>query len=438
MNQNVNIPHQTTRREFLKISSAATMGGIVAANLNFSTSAAAAKSDSLRVGLIGCGGRGTGAASQALTADQNVVLTALADVFPDQLHKSLSILQKKHPTQVDVPADRCFVGLDAFQNLIGSGLDVVLLATPPGFRPQHFKAAIEAGKHVFCEKPMATDVPGIRSVMESVAEAKRKKLAVVAGFCWRYELARRELFKRIHGGAIGDIKAIYATYYTGPVKPMPSPDQRPAGMTDLQWQLRNWYNFVWLSGDGLVEQAVHSVDKMAWAMKDVPPLKAVATGGRQIPNNEGNIFDHFQINYEFAGGVRGFLGCRQQAGCYSENNDYIIGSKGQATIRGGSEPFITGEQTWKYRYEGGRKDMYQTEHDELFASIRNGMPINDGDWMCSSTLMGLMGRIAAYTGQEITWEMALNSQEALVPANLDWKAPLPIRPMAMPGRTKYI
>lgn len=432
-----NIPQQTSRRDFLKTSSAATIGGIVAANLSFPSISNAAEGDTLRVGLVGCGGRGTGAASQALTADKNVKLTAMADAFPDQLHQSLSVLKKQHPDKVDVPPERCFVGLEAFQNVIGSGIDVVVLATPPGFRPQHFKAAIEAGKHVFCEKPMATDAPGIRSVMESVAEAKRKKLAVVAGFCWRYDNARRELFKRIHDGALGDLRAIYSTYYTGPVKPMPSPDQRPAGMSDVQWQLRNWYNFVWLCGDGLVEQAVHSVDKVAWAMRDVPPLKAVAVGGRQIPNHEGNIYDHFEVNYEYADGVRGFLGCRQQTGCYNQNADYLIGTKAQGLI-GVRQGRVEIDGAEKWRYTGPGNNMYQTEHDELFASIRAGKPINDGDRMCTSTLMAIMGRMAAYTGQEITWEMALNSQEALVPSPLEMDMRLPIAPMAMPGRTRFI
>lgn len=428
-------PQQTSRRDFLKTSSAATVGGIVAANLSFPSRTIAATSDALRVGLIGCGGRGTGAASQALTADKGAVLTAMADTFSDQLHQSLSILKKQHPKNVDVPPERCFVGIEAFQKVIDSGVDVVLLATPPGFRPEHFKAAVAAGKHVFCEKPMATDASGVRSVMESVAEAKRKKLAVVAGFCWRYDNARREFFKRVHGGELGELRAIYSTYYTGPVKPMPPADQRPAGMGDVEWQLRNWYNFVWLCGDGLVEQAVHSVDKMAWAMRDVPPLKAVAVGGRQIPNNEGNIYDHFEVNYEYADGVRGFLGCRQQTGCYNQNADYILGSTAQGLI-GVRQGRV--EIDGKWRYTGPTNNMYQTEHDELFASIRAGDPINDGDRMCTSTLMAIMGRMAAYTGQEITWEMALNSQESLVPSPLTFDMALPIRPMAMPGRTRFI
>lgn len=437
MNDQTKQLQQTSRRQFLKTSSAA-VGGVFAANLALTPQAFAADSQTLRVGLVGCGGRGTGAASQALHADGNVVLTTMADVFEDKLRNSLATLQKEVPDKVKVEPDRCFVGLDAYQKVINSGVDLVVLATPPGFRPMHFKAGVDAGKHIFCEKPMATDAAGLRSVMESVAEAKKKNLAVVAGFCWRYHQARREFFKRVHDGAIGDIKAIYATYYTTPVKPMPPANRRAPATTDLEWQLRNWYNFVWLCGDGLVEQAVHSVDKIAWAMNDVPPLKAVAVGGRQIPNYEGNIYDHFEVNYEYANGVRAFMGCRQQTGCYSQTADYLMGTKGNGLIGASrrAEVEITGPNEWSHR--GQVKDMYQVEHDEFFASIRAAKPINDGVRMCSSTLMAIMGRMAAYTGQEITWEQALNSQERLVPEHLEWNMKLDIAPMAMPGRTKLV
>ena len=431
---NQNFFDQTSRRNFLKTS--AVLGGALISPLGFSA-AGAADNEKLKIGLIGCGGRGTGAASQALKADSNVVLTAMADVFENNLKNSLSALQKEAADKVQVASDHCFVGLDGYQKVIDSGVDVVLLTTPPGFRPQHLKAAVDAGKHIFCEKPVATDAPGIRSVLASVEEAKKKKLALVAGFCWRYNAAERALFQQIHSGAIGDIRAIYGTYYTGPVKPMPSANERPAGMSDTEWQLRNWYNFGWLSGDGLVEQAVHAVDWIGWAMKDVPPLKCIAVGGRQIPAQGGNIFDHFELNYEYANDVRAFLGCRQQPGCANDNSATFYGSKGIARELGFSGmPFVKGETNW--RFAGERPDMYQVEHNELFASIRTGKPINDGVRLAHSTMMAIMGRMAAYTGQEITWEMALNSQENLVPKNLHWDAALPVKPMAMPGQTKFI
>lgn len=428
-------PSPTTRREFIKTSAALTTAfaapAILPGNLFANTN-----SDTLRVGLVGCGGRGSGAADQALKADPNVVLTALGDAFPEPLQDSLRHLKKAHGDKVKVTPDKCFSGLDAYQKVIDSGVDVVLLAAPPGFRPVHLAAAVKAGKHVFCEKPVATDAPGVRSVLESTKLAKEKRLSLVAGLCWRYESARREFYKRIHDGAIGDIRAVYATYYTGPVKPMPPASKRPAGMGDLEWQMRNWYNFVWLSGDGLVEQAVHSVDKIAWAMKDEMPLKAMAVGGRQTPNHEGNIYDHMFIVYEYPNDVRAFMGQRQISNCANENSDYLMGAEGTARIPGWQAPVIRGRQTW--RYQGPKNDMYQQEHDELFASIRSGKPINDGVWMTHSTMMGIMGRMAAYTGQEISWEDALNSKETLVPEKLDWTMKLDIPPMAVAGLTKFV
>jgi predicted dehydrogenase len=431
-------PHAlTTRREFLKTS--ALVGSVVAAPAILPGKLfAAANTNTLRIGLIGCGGRGTGAASQALKADNNVVLVAMADAFEDQLQRALKSLQAECPSEkMKVTPEKCFVGLDAYQKLIDSGVDVVLLATPPGFRPIHLKAAIAAGKHVFCEKPMATDVPGVHSVLESAKTAKEKGLALVAGFCWRYDTPRREFYKRIHDGAIGDIRAIYATYYAGQVKPMPPASERPAGMGDLEWQMRNWYNFVWLSGDGFLEQACHSVDKVAWALKDQHPVKAVAVGGRQTPNNQGNIFDHTFVVYEFENDVRAFLGQRQIGHTYTDNSDYLMGSEGVGHS-GWNPPNIIGKSKWRYRDTGPKVDMYQIEHNELFASIRSGNPINDGSWMAQSTLMGLMGRLAAYTGQEITWEQALASQEQIVPTEFDWKMKLDIPPMAMPGVTRLV
>jgi predicted dehydrogenase len=425
---------QTSRRDFLKTSIVA---GTAMAAPAFLTSRAGAQgiSGPLKVGLVGCGGRGTGAANQALNADKDAVLTSVADAFPEPLQTSLENLRKNHGERVKVTPETSFVGLDAYQKVIDSGVDVVLLAAPPGFRPVHFKAAVDAGKHVFCEKPVATDVHGVRMVMDSVKASKAKDISVVSGFCWRYELARREFYKRIHDGAIGDINAIYATYYAGSVKPMP-PESERGDKTDLEWQMRNWYNFTWLSGDGLVEQACHSVDKCAWAMKDQPPVKAVAVGGRQTPNNQGNIFDHMFVVYEYENGTRVFLGQRQIGNTFSENSDYLMGTQGTGRIAGWSAPLITGKERW--RYSGQKTDMYQREHDELFASIRSGKWMNDGDWMTQSTLMAIMGRMAAYTGQEITWEQITNSQERLVPENLDWKMNLPIPPMAVPGTNRLV
>jgi myo-inositol 2-dehydrogenase / D-chiro-inositol 1-dehydrogenase len=231
------------------------------------------------------------------------------------------------------------------------------------------------------------------------------------------------------------VRHVHATYLTTPVKPMPPASQRPAGMGDVEWQIRNWYNFVWLSGDGLVEQAVHSVDKIMWAMKDVPPARAVATGGRMFPNNEGNIYDHIDVFYEWADGTRATMAQRQIPGGVGDNSDYITGTKGRADIKG-LGPVIRAETAW--RYDGPNKNMYQVEHDELFASIRRGEPINDGERMAKSTLAGIMGRMAAYTGEEITWEQMMASKENLFPDPLRWDMELPVAPMAVPGRTKFM
>jgi len=285
---------------------------------------------------------------------------------------------------------------------------------------------------------MATDVPGILSVMKNVEVAKEKGLAVVAGFCWRYEYARRELYRRIHEGEIGDIRAIYATYLTGPVKPMPPKDSRPEGMSDVEWQVKNWYNFTWLGGDGLVEQAIHSVDKLLWAMKDEPPVSCTAVGGRMIPNNEGNIYDHIEVNYLWENGVRGFMAQRQIKNCHGENSDYIMGSKGNAYIARGRVWITDMNDKPIWKYEGPTPNMYQVEHDEMYASIRAGNPLNDGVRMCSSTLGGIMGRTAGYTGKQISWEQILGSKKKLVPDNLKWDGKLDIEPMAIPGQTEFI
>ena len=426
----------STRRQFIKSSSAVVAAGVALPSFSIPQKTFAANDETIRVGLIGCGGRGTGAASQAMKADSNVMLTAMGDMYPDRLDVSHNALKKAAEEKIQVTPENKFTGFDAYKKVLESGVDLVILATPPGFRPMHLRAAVDAGKHIFCEKPMATDAPGLRSVIASANDAKAKKLALVAGFCWRYNFARRALYDKIHNGDIGDVRSIYATYYTGPVKPMPADDKRPAGMSDLDWQVRNWYNFTWLSGDSLVEQAIHSVDKVAWCMKDEPPVKAVATGGRQVPNESGNIFDHFAVYYEYANGLRAYVGSRQIAGCYNENNDYIHGAKGIAEILGWSRVQIRGEESWKYG--GSNNDMYQTEHNELFASIRDGNPINDGDWMSSSTMMGIMGRMAAYTGKEISWEQAMNSQEKLVPEFFEPNMNLPIRPMSIPGATPFV
>ncbi len=423
------------RREFLK--SATAFGGALALGFPAVISAQTV-TNAIKVGLVGCGGRGTGAARQALNADDYAELTAVADIAQSQIDNSLATLGliSKVAERVKVEKERQFLGLDAYKQLIDSGVDVVLLATPPGFRPTHLAACIAANKHVFCEKPISTDAPGVRAVMQTAEEAANKKLSLVAGFCWRYNQMIQDTFKQMSDGAIGRMVAYYATYYTNPVKPMPPASTRPPGMSDTEWQIRNWYNFVWLCGDSIVEQAVHSVDKIAWAMGDNPPVSCVGVGGRDIPSEGGNIFDHFEVNYIYPNGVRAFLANRQIEGCYNENADYVLGVDGTCTIGRSPTPRIEGKTNWTW--SGEKYDMYQREHDVLFASIRKQQPVNDGKRMATSTLLAIMGRMAAYTGQEVTWDQALNSQEKLFPDHLDWNGSLAVAPRAQPGITKLV
>ncbi len=430
-------PQDSSRRDFLKASSTVA----AAAAIGFpAVLRGAPPTGKLKVGFIGCGGRGTGAANQALTAESDVVLWAMGDVFQDKIDTSLQGLQKMHSTKVDVPKERQFTGLDAFQKVIDSGVDVVLCTTPPAFRPAHFKAAVAAGKHCFLEKPMATDGPGVRSVLETVAESKKKNLGVCAGFCWRYHPGMRETFARLQDGEIGQILANYNTYNGGAVDRYPK-FNRQNTPRDLEWQLRRWYYFTWLSGDSIVEQGCHSIDKMAWIMGDKPPKSCVGHGGRQVRSGEdyGNIFDHFSIVYDYEAGVRGFHASRQINNAAGSNIDTFYGSKGICHINGTLKQWIIKdlEGNTKWRYSPASDDMYQIEHNEFFASIRAGKPLNDGDRMASSTLLAIMGRMAAYTGQEITWEMALNSKEQLVPEKLDWDMKLPVAPVALPGITQF-
>lgn len=424
------------RRDFLKSSSTAAALTFAAPALLMRDRAFAANTDTIRIGLVGCGGRGTGAAGNALEADKNLILVAMGDAFEDQLKQSHSSLDKQFPGRVQVEPAKRFVGLDAYQKVIDAGVDVVLLASPPGFRPTHLRYAVEKKKHIFCEKPMATDSAGIRHVMESVRMSKEAKLNIVAGYCWRYSLPRREFFKRINDGEIGEVLAMYGTYLTGPVKPMQAPSQRKDGVGDLEWQMRNWMNFTWLAGDGFVEQCIHTVDKMMWAFGDRPPAKVVANGGRVHPNYEGNIFDHMTATYEWANGARGVIAQRQIANCYSDNSDYVLGGKGKGWNGWSNAYFKNADGSNGWRYRGENPDMYVVEHQHLYKAIRAGEFHNDGDRMVNSTLAGIMGRLSAYTGQEVTWEQALNSKIQLVPDNLSWDMKLPIEPLPVPGKTK--
>jgi predicted dehydrogenase len=294
---------------------------------------------------------------------------------------------------------------------------------------------MESGKHAFVEITAAVDAPGVRSVLHAAELAEEKNLGILSGFCWRYNFAHRAVVEQIRQGAIGEIRAIYATYLRGSLS-RKHHGERTDGMTDVEWQIRDWYDYSWLSGDvTILLSGGHSVDKMAWWLGDEMPIKAVATGSRVYPT-DGNTFDNGFVSYEYANGIRGFLACRSQPGCHVENADYIIGSRGICTIGRGRMPFIQGEDAW--RYSGPTNNMYQTELEEFIASIRAGRPINDGKRMAQTTLMAIMGRMAAYTGQEITWDQALNSQEKLMPGDLDWNTRWDLPPIATPGLTQLV
>lgn len=392
--------------------------------------------DRIKVGLVGCGGRGTGAAVQALSADKGVVLWAMGDVFPDRLEGSLrNLSSQEYPDRVQVPPERRFTGFTAIDGVLASGVDVVILATPPHFRPAHLAASVAKGVHVFCEKPMCVDVPGYRSVKESIADARAKGLNLMSGFCWRYSAPERLLMEQIRAGRMGDVTGMHSMYLTSPLGTQP----RKAEWSDMEFMLRNWQHFNWLSGDHIVEQAVHSIDKINWVMDGKLPLRCTAVGGRGVRENvpeRGDVYDHFAVVYEYPGGERCTLTCRQQVNCHNENTDSIMGTRGFAFINGwGPTQWIKGPTPWEYVSETQAPNMYQTEHDELFQAIRGQRPrVDDGNFMAESCLMAIMGRAAAYTGKAVVWEKFLASKEDLRPAAYEF-GPVPMPTVKHPGRT---
>ena len=418
---------ENSRRDFLTTTSAA-VGGAITASIAASTPVHAAGSDILKVGLIGCGGRGSGAAVNAMRAEDNVQITALADAFPDRVEHAKNILSRQVGDKYQVTDENCFVGFDAYKQLVKSDVDVVLLCTPPHFRPVQLRAAIEAGKHVFCEKPVAVDPTGVRHVMESSQLAKEKNLNLVSGLCWRYDYGVRAVMDQIKSGAIGDIVAIQENYLTGTLWHR----GRKEGWSEMEYQIRNWLYYTWLSGDHIVEQHIHSLDKAMWLNDDVPPVRAYGLGGRQERTDSqwGHVFDHFAVCYEWESGVKTFAYTRQMQGCHNDVDDYVLGTKGRARVLRND---ITGETEWKYR--GPKPSMYDVEHKELFAAIRSGNTINNGDYMCKSTLLAILGREVCYTGASISWDQILNSSQNLAPESYEW-GDVEIPAVARPGKSK--
>ncbi|MEX0936974.1 MAG: Gfo/Idh/MocA family oxidoreductase [Pirellulales bacterium] len=428
-----------SRRQFIKTSSALVAGGTFASSLSIARSAHAQGSAEIKVALVGCGGRGTGAASQALSTEGDVKLVAMADAFQDQVESCYNRLKenRRMADRIDVPEERRFSGFDAYQKAIDSGIDLVILATPPGFRPIHFDAAVKANKHVFMEKPVAVDAPGVRQVLATAKEAKQKNLGVGVGLQRHHQQAYIETIDRLQNGAIGDI-LLTRVYWNGAgvwVRPR-KPDQ-----TEMEYQMRNWYYFNWLCGDHICEQHIHNLDVSNW-LKGGPPVSANGMGGREVRTGKeyGEIFDHHFVEFTYEDGSKMMSQCRHIPGCWNSVSEHAHGTKGTANISGGR---IEGEDSWRFR--GQSPNPYQVEHDDLFASIRNGTPLNEAEYGATSTMTSILGRMATYSGQEISWDDAINSEISLAPEKYAFDATAPVLPddngfypVPVPGETKVI
>ena len=420
------------RRTFVKSSSLLTVGAITVPHI----SKAFSDTKPIKIGLVGCGGRGCGAVKNALDADPNVELVAIGDLLGDRINQRAQYLRKACKERYKVEEENIFVGLDSYKGVIDAGVDYVILTSPPVYRPSHLEYAVEKGIHCFFEKPVAVDAPGIRKVIALSKKAKEKNLGFMSGFCWRYNFPKREVFSRVLDGAVGEINALYSTYNTGEVG---GNRGRSKSQSDLDSQSRNWPKHLWLSGDSIVEQAVHSIDMMQWAMGEELPTSAEGTGGRQVypddPDRYGNIYDHFAVVYQWGNGARGYHFSRQQKGTAGSYEVEIFGKKGFCSAKN-RHSIISGDSGW--RYSGPKNDMYKTEHEELIASIRKEQPINDGERAANSTMVAIMGRMVAYTGKRLTFEQALQSKESLMPANLSMESSIPVTDVPKPGLTKFI
>jgi predicted dehydrogenase len=430
-----------TRRDFLKTT--ATAAGALAAGAAWVADAHAAGSDAIKVGLIGCGGRGTGAADNVLHSAKGVQVVALGDAFKDRLDGCRGHLTnlarnddrvKELGNSVDVPDERCFVGLDAYEKVISSGANYIILATPPGFRPIHIQAVVAAGKNLFTEKPVGVDGTGIRKVLDAYEESKKKNLAIAAGTQRRHQLGYVETMKQVRDGAIGKILG-GACYWNQGILWY---KKREPGMSDLTYQMRNWYNFLWLCGDHIVEQHVHNLDVMNWGL-GTHPVKAHGMGGRQrsVPNPEdyGHIWDHFAVDYEYPDGVHIISQCRQISGCWDSVSEHLVGSKGVGDPHAYR---INGKGVLTRNLAQHATDPYVQEHTDLIESIRSGKPINELKQVAESTLTAILGRMSSYTGKEVTWDQALNSKEDTMPPKLSWDMELPTPPVPLMGKTPLV
>lgn len=445
-----NMSLNVSRRRFLE-TSAALAGATAMTQLRMAHGAGADALGEVRIGLVGCGGRGTGALLDALGAATKVIypqlgyhtedvaegasvekkdikVAALADLFPDRLEQCKKQISK---LGIDVPASRCFTGFDACQQLLAlSDVNYVILATPPRFRPEQLEAAVKAGKHVFMEKPVAVDVPGVLTVMAAGELAGRTGIGIAAGTQRRHMNSYRETIQRIQGGAIGEL--VYARCYWngGEIWVIP----REEGWSDLEWQIRNWNYFTWLSGDHYLEQHVHNLDIMNWVLGAHPVRAISGIGGRQVRTAEvnGYIYDHFAVEFEYPGGLRMFSQARQINGCQNKVEEAVVGNKGTSNC----SDWITTNDGDRWRFRGEKVNPYRQEHENLIASVRAGEPINEAQTIAEATMTGILGREAAYSGKEVSWEEAMKSTTRLGPEKLQF-GDYPIQPVAMPGTYKF-
>ena len=421
-----------SRRTFLEATTAA------AAAMMFPSGVRAQGSDVIRVGVVGTGGRGTGAIANVLTAAEGVQITALGDLNPDRIEQSRMTLDKqagedtafgaRYKAGFKVTGERVYTGFDAYKRVLASDVDMVILATPPGFRPMHLAEAVAAGKHIFTEKPVATDSVGIRSVLKTYEEARQKNLGIAAGTQRRHQAEYLATIERLHGGAIGDIVSGQVFWNQGGLWN----HGREPNWSDTEWQIRNWLYFAWLSGDHIVEQHVHNIDVANWVL-NAHPVRAIGVGGRQQRTDPryGHVYDHFAVDFEYPSGARVMSMCRQIEGTATRIGEHFIGAKGTSD----AASRITGATPWTYAKPARPVNPYVQEHTDLIASIRAGKPINELKTVAESTLTAIMGREAAYTGQELTWDAVLNADLDLMPPQMEF-GKLEVPPVPVPGKTK--
>ncbi|TVQ66991.1 MAG: twin-arginine translocation signal domain-containing protein [Balneolaceae bacterium] len=436
------IAHGITRRDFVKRSALTAGAGLMAASLPVGASAFAAGNDELKVALVGCGGRGTGAANQALIADDGTRLVAMADAFRDRIDSSYQNLSNRwgESGRLDVPEERKFSGFNAYKDAIDLA-DVVILTTPPGFAPKHFEYAIQQGKHVFMEKPVATDVPGVRRVLEAGRLAKEKNLNVVVGLQRRYQNRYLDVLKRIQAGDVGRLISGQVYWNDGGVWV----NERQPGQAEMDYQMRNWYYFTWLCGDHIVEQHIHNIDVANWFIGDYP-VSAQGMGGREVRTGKdhGEIFDHHFVEFTYPNGQVIAAQCRHQPNTFARVDEFFQFTEGTVHAGRGVIRNWAGSSLYEHD-ESNDPNPYQVEHDVLFEAIRTGGEVNDSEIGAKATLSAIMGRMATYSGQVITWEAALNSNIVLVPDLLDWDMNPPVMPdengrypVAVPGVTQVI